>query len=59
MAATHAQRSTREIFTTLEYGPVPESHACALVRACRSRSLEPWSKWKKMRSEPGARCENG
>ncbi|XP_043456200.1 aldehyde dehydrogenase family 16 member A1 [Prionailurus bengalensis] len=31
MAATHAQRSTREIFTTLEYGPVPESHACALA----------------------------
>ncbi|XP_025770421.1 aldehyde dehydrogenase family 16 member A1 isoform X2 [Puma concolor] len=31
MAATHAQRSTREIFATLEYGPVPESHACALA----------------------------
>ncbi|XP_029780046.1 aldehyde dehydrogenase family 16 member A1 [Suricata suricatta] len=31
MAATRAQPSTREIFTTLEYGPVPESHACALA----------------------------
>lgn len=31
MAATRAQPCTREIFTTLEYGPVPESHACALA----------------------------
>lgn len=31
MAATRVQPSTREIFTTLEYGPVPESHACALA----------------------------
>ncbi|XP_077603274.1 aldehyde dehydrogenase family 16 member A1 [Crocuta crocuta] len=31
MAATQAQPSTREIFTTLEYGPAPESHACALA----------------------------
>lgn len=32
MAATRVQPSACEIFTTLEYGPVPESHACALVR---------------------------
>uniref|UniRef100_A0A452QWN6 Aldehyde dehydrogenase family 16 member A1 n=1 Tax=Ursus americanus TaxID=9643 RepID=A0A452QWN6_URSAM len=31
MAATRAKPSAREIFTTLEYGPVPESHACALA----------------------------
>uniref|UniRef100_A0A8C7ER74 Aldehyde dehydrogenase family 16 member A1 n=1 Tax=Neovison vison TaxID=452646 RepID=A0A8C7ER74_NEOVI len=31
MAATRARPSAREIFTTLEYGPVPESHACALA----------------------------
>lgn len=36
MAATRERTSAREIFNTLEYGPVPESHACALVRACRS-----------------------
>uniref|UniRef100_A0A8D2K965 Uncharacterized protein n=1 Tax=Theropithecus gelada TaxID=9565 RepID=A0A8D2K965_THEGE len=34
MAATRAGPRAREIFTSLEYGPVPESHACALVRAC-------------------------
>ncbi|XP_051004468.1 aldehyde dehydrogenase family 16 member A1 [Acomys russatus] len=31
MAATRVRPSAREIFTTLEYGPVPESHACALA----------------------------
>ncbi|XP_004381708.1 aldehyde dehydrogenase family 16 member A1 isoform X1 [Trichechus manatus latirostris] len=31
MAATRARPQTREIFTTMEYGPVPESHACALA----------------------------
>nr|XP_058902094.1 aldehyde dehydrogenase family 16 member A1 isoform X3 [Kogia breviceps] len=31
MAATRAGSRTCEIFTTLEYGPVPESHACALA----------------------------
>uniref|UniRef100_A0A8C2V043 Aldehyde dehydrogenase family 16 member A1 n=1 Tax=Chinchilla lanigera TaxID=34839 RepID=A0A8C2V043_CHILA len=31
MAATHAEPSAREIFSTLEYGPAPESHACALA----------------------------
>ncbi|XP_064150044.1 aldehyde dehydrogenase family 16 member A1 isoform X2 [Loxodonta africana] len=31
MAATRAGPKTREIFTTMEYGPVPESHACALA----------------------------
>ncbi|EFB23942.1 hypothetical protein PANDA_006275, partial [Ailuropoda melanoleuca] len=31
MAATRTKPSAREIFTTLEYGPVPESHACALA----------------------------
>ncbi|XP_010991497.2 aldehyde dehydrogenase family 16 member A1 [Camelus dromedarius] len=31
MAATRAEPRAREIFTTLEYGPVPESHACALA----------------------------
>lgn len=31
MAATRARPSAREIFATLEYGPVPESHACALA----------------------------
>ncbi|KAM5236041.1 aldehyde dehydrogenase family 16 member A1 isoform 2-T2 [Ctenodactylus gundi] len=31
MAATRAGPSVREIFTTLEYGPAPESHACALA----------------------------
>lgn len=39
MAATRAQPCTREIFTTLEYGPVPESHACALVRACLAATV--------------------
>lgn len=34
MAATRVRPCAREIFTTLEYGPVPESHACALVRDC-------------------------
>lgn len=34
MAATRAESRAREIFATLEYGPAPESHACALVRAC-------------------------
>ncbi|XP_053462550.1 aldehyde dehydrogenase family 16 member A1 isoform X1 [Nycticebus coucang] len=31
MAATGAGPSAREIFSTLEYGPAPESHACALA----------------------------
>ncbi|KAM8790274.1 aldehyde dehydrogenase family 16 member A1 [Rhynchonycteris naso] len=31
MAATRAEPCAREIFNTLEYGPVPESHACALA----------------------------
>ncbi|KAM6222582.1 aldehyde dehydrogenase family 16 member A1 isoform 2-T2 [Rhynchocyon petersi] len=31
MAATRAKPQTREIFATMEYGPVPESHACALA----------------------------
>ncbi|XP_049977269.1 aldehyde dehydrogenase family 16 member A1 [Alexandromys fortis] len=31
MAATRVRPCAREIFTTLEYGPVPESHACALA----------------------------
>ncbi|XP_016061546.1 PREDICTED: aldehyde dehydrogenase family 16 member A1 [Miniopterus natalensis] len=31
MAATRAEPRAREIFATLEYGPVPESHACALA----------------------------
>uniref|UniRef100_A0A2K5KSA7 Aldehyde dehydrogenase family 16 member A1 n=1 Tax=Cercocebus atys TaxID=9531 RepID=A0A2K5KSA7_CERAT len=31
MAATRAGPHAREIFTSLEYGPVPESHACALA----------------------------
>ncbi|XP_004866987.1 aldehyde dehydrogenase family 16 member A1 isoform X2 [Heterocephalus glaber] len=31
MAETHARPSVREIFSTLEYGPAPESHACALA----------------------------
>lgn len=34
MAATRAESRAREIFAKLEYGPAPESHACALVRAC-------------------------
>ncbi|XP_078215545.1 aldehyde dehydrogenase family 16 member A1 isoform X3 [Callithrix jacchus] len=31
MAATRAAPHARELFTSLEYGPVPESHACALA----------------------------
>ncbi|XP_069314383.1 aldehyde dehydrogenase family 16 member A1 isoform X2 [Eulemur rufifrons] len=31
MAATRAGPRAREIFATLEYGPAPESHACALA----------------------------
>ncbi|XP_036996807.2 aldehyde dehydrogenase family 16 member A1 [Artibeus jamaicensis] len=31
MAATRAESRAGEIFTTLEYGPVPESHACVLA----------------------------
>uniref|UniRef100_A0A2R9BJ83 Aldehyde dehydrogenase family 16 member A1 n=1 Tax=Pan paniscus TaxID=9597 RepID=A0A2R9BJ83_PANPA len=31
MAATRAGPRAREIFTSLEYGPVPASHACALA----------------------------
>lgn len=31
MAETRAEIRAREIFTTLEYGPVPESYACALA----------------------------
>ncbi|KFO26212.1 aldehyde dehydrogenase family 16 member A1 isoform X2 [Fukomys damarensis] len=31
MAATHERPSAREIFSTLEYGPAPDSHACALA----------------------------
>lgn len=31
MATTRAGPRAREIFTSLEYGPVPESHACALA----------------------------
>uniref|UniRef100_A0A2K5PEN2 Aldehyde dehydrogenase family 16 member A1 n=1 Tax=Cebus imitator TaxID=2715852 RepID=A0A2K5PEN2_CEBIM len=31
MAATRAAPHAREIFTSLEYGPVPESHTCALA----------------------------
>ncbi|XP_006868470.1 PREDICTED: aldehyde dehydrogenase family 16 member A1 [Chrysochloris asiatica] len=31
MAATRTGTQTREIFTTMEYGPVPENHACALA----------------------------
>uniref|UniRef100_A0A8C5VV76 Aldehyde dehydrogenase family 16 member A1 n=1 Tax=Microcebus murinus TaxID=30608 RepID=A0A8C5VV76_MICMU len=31
MAATRVGPRAREIFTTLEYGPAPESHACALA----------------------------
>lgn len=34
MAATSTESRAREIFSTLDYGPAPESHACALVRAC-------------------------
>uniref|UniRef100_A0A8C9Q0F5 Uncharacterized protein n=1 Tax=Spermophilus dauricus TaxID=99837 RepID=A0A8C9Q0F5_SPEDA len=32
MAETRAELRAHEIFTTLEYGPVPESYACATVR---------------------------
>lgn len=39
MAATRVRPCAREIFTTLEYGPVPESHACALVRACPAAAV--------------------
>ncbi|CAH7456833.1 Aldh16a1 [Phodopus roborovskii] len=49
MAATRVGPCAREIFTTMEYGPVPESHACALEKswpaACRRRrrtSLQLW-----------------
>lgn len=31
MAETRVELRAREIFTTLEYGPVPESYACALA----------------------------
>lgn len=41
MAATRAGTRAREIFTSLEYGPVPESHACALVRACLAGAAHP------------------
>lgn len=37
MAETRAELRAREIFTTLDYGPVPESYACALVRASGRR----------------------
>lgn len=39
MAATRVRPCAREIFTTLEYGLVPESHACALVRACLAAAV--------------------
>ncbi|XP_006905097.1 aldehyde dehydrogenase family 16 member A1 [Pteropus alecto] len=31
MAATSTESRAREIFSTLDYGPAPESHACALA----------------------------
>ncbi|XP_004619890.2 aldehyde dehydrogenase family 16 member A1 isoform X1 [Sorex araneus] len=31
MAATRVESRAREIFTSVEYGPAPESHACALA----------------------------
>nr|KAF6273675.1 aldehyde dehydrogenase 16 family member A1 [Pipistrellus kuhlii] len=31
MAATRAESRAPEIFATMEYGPAPESHACALA----------------------------
>ncbi|CAK6437329.1 unnamed protein product [Pipistrellus nathusii] len=31
MAATRAENRARKIFATMEYGPAPESHACALA----------------------------
>lgn len=34
MATTRPESRAREIFSTMDYGPAPESHACALVRAC-------------------------
>ena len=44
MAATRTASRACEIFTTLEYGPAPESHACALVRACLDpRCLYPFA----------------
>ena len=44
MAATRTASRACEIFTTLEYGPAPESHACALVRACLDpRCLSPFA----------------
>ena len=41
MAATRTESRAREIFSTLEYGPVPESHACVLVRACLASAAHP------------------
>lgn len=42
MTASDAGPSVREIFSTLEYGPAPESHACALVRACGAVAPPPF-----------------
>lgn len=51
MATTQTGSRAREIFSTMDYGPAPESHACALVRACPralpTPSPSPRSRWER------------
>lgn len=61
MAATSAESRARELFTTLEYGPVPESHACALAwldtqDRCLSHYVN--GKWLKPEQRNSVLCQD-
>ncbi|XP_006898729.1 PREDICTED: aldehyde dehydrogenase family 16 member A1 isoform X2 [Elephantulus edwardii] len=61
MAATRARPQTREIFTTMEYGPVPESHACALDWLdTQDRNLGHYvnGKWRKPEGRSAVPCQD-
>ncbi|XP_036162972.1 aldehyde dehydrogenase family 16 member A1 isoform X1 [Myotis myotis] len=61
MAATRAGSRTREIFATLEYGPAPESHACALAWLdTQDRCLGHYvsGKWLKPENRKSVPCQD-
>nr|XP_004672303.2 aldehyde dehydrogenase family 16 member A1 [Jaculus jaculus] len=61
MAATRVEPRAREIFSTLEYGPVPESHACALAWLdTHDRLLGHYvnGKWQKPEHRNAASCQD-
>ncbi|XP_007531374.1 aldehyde dehydrogenase family 16 member A1 isoform X1 [Erinaceus europaeus] len=61
MAATRTSSRARDIFATLEYGPAPESHACALAWLdTQDRCLGPYvsGKWLKPDDRSSVPCQD-